>query len=81
MKRLLQGFYEMKAPLVRLLAVGIELAVVLFSASVWVTFLPQNTVLLPFSRQLCEAGIGVCLLTVLSLMIGQAAIFDRENRN
>ena len=64
MKRLLQGFYEMKDSLIRLLTVGMEAAIVLFAASVWITFLPQSAALLPFSRELCEAGVGACLLTV-----------------
>ena len=81
MKWLLQGFYEMKDSLIRLLTVGMEAAIVLFAASVWITFLPQSAALLPFSRELCEAGVGACLLTVLALMIAQAAMFDREHRN
>ena len=81
MKRLLQDFYEMKDSLVRLLAVGMEAAIVLFAASIRITFLPQSTVLLSFSRELCEAGVGTCLLTVLALMVAQAAMFDRERRN
>ena len=79
MKRLLQEYYALSDTVFGVLLLGVELALIFFSASLALTLRTDAARLLELSRELCEWGFGVCILTVLSAILLSAAAHDRKN--
>lgn len=80
MKRLRKYYDGIHEPVFRLLFLGVEIAIVLFSFSCALSFFPDGTPLRALSPDFCELGTGVCTVTALILLIGEAVCRDAEGK-